>query len=134
MIAACPEYCKRPKLLQILAVVALIFGAASVFSGGQIIFGPEEKRLAAGDVVPFVLWFNFVAGFAYMAAAVGLFWRQKWGARLAVGIALATAPAATLPAVSRALERSSTSLASSSEYLSTPDRSAWPGRSCVTGS
>ncbi|MDH5748347.1 MAG: hypothetical protein OEY85_03455 [Rhodospirillales bacterium] len=91
MITACPGYCKSPKLLHVLAAVALIFGAASVFSGGQVLFGPEEKRLAAGNYVPFVVWFNFVAGFAYMAAAVGLFLRTKWGAYLSQAIAVATA-------------------------------------------
>ena len=91
MTITCPTICKSPKLLHVLAAVALIFGAASVFSGGQVIFGPEEKRLAAGAYVPFVVWFNFTAGFAYIVAAVGLFRRAKWGARLAIMIAAATA-------------------------------------------
>jgi hypothetical protein len=44
---------------------------------------------------------------------------------------LARVPAATRAAVSRAEARSSTSRASSSPYLSMPDRSAWPGRGLV---
>ncbi len=91
MFATCPAYCKSPKLLSILAVVGLVFGATSILSGGQILFGPEEKRIAAGDVVSFVLWFNFIAGFAYMAAAVGLYRRAGWGAYLAIIIAVSTA-------------------------------------------
>ncbi|MCK5445649.1 MAG: hypothetical protein KAI73_08500 [Rhodospirillaceae bacterium] len=91
MITTCQTICKSPKLLQVLAAVALIFGAVSVFSGGQVIFGPEEKRIAAGAYVPFVVWFNFLAGFAYMAAAVGLYRRAKWGAYLAMLIVAATA-------------------------------------------
>ncbi len=47
--------------------------------------------------------------------------------------ARATAPAATRAAVSRAEARSSTSRASSRSYLSIPARSAWPGRTRVTG-
>lgn len=91
MHTACPAFCKSPKFLHILGAVALIFGAATLFSGGQVLFGPEEKRIAAGAYVPFVLWFNFLAGFAYIAAAIGLFLRAKWGAVLAMLIAGATA-------------------------------------------
>jgi len=89
--ATCLKLCKSPRLLQVLSIVALIFGAATIMSGGQVIFGPEEKRIAAGAYVPFVVWFNFLAGFAYVTAAVGLFRRAKWGAYLAMAIAAATA-------------------------------------------
>ncbi len=41
--------------------------------------------------MPFVVWFNFLAGFAYVAVAVGLATRQTWAARLALMIAIATA-------------------------------------------
>ena len=58
--------------LRIAALVAVVFGIATVFSGGRVLFGPEAARVAAGAVVPFVLWFNFVAGFAYVLAGVGL--------------------------------------------------------------
>jgi hypothetical protein len=45
----------------------------------------------AGAVLPFVVWFNFAAGFAYLVAAV-LIWTGRDAARmLAVGIAVATA-------------------------------------------
>ncbi len=91
MNAACSKFCKSPRPLQVLSVVGLIFGAATIVSGGQVIFGPEEKRIAVGASVPFVVWFNFLAGFAYLAAAVGLFRRAKWGAYLAMAIAAATA-------------------------------------------
>ncbi len=47
--------------------------------------------------------------------------------------ALATEPAATCVAVWRALARSSALRTSSWPYLSTPARSAWPGRGRVTG-
>ena len=45
----------------------------------------------------------------------------------------ATAPSATRDAVSRALERSSTGLASSNPYLRMPVRSACPGRGLLSG-
>ncbi len=91
MASANPIFCKNPKVLTTLAVVALVFGGMTVFSGGMVLFGPEASRTAAGDYVPFVVWFNFLAGFAYMAAAVGLYFRAKWGASLAMAIAVASA-------------------------------------------
>jgi hypothetical protein len=36
------------------------------------LFGTEATRAAAGNAVPFVLWFNFLAGFAYILAGLGL--------------------------------------------------------------
>ena len=47
--------------------------------------------------------------------------------------ALASAPAATRAAVSRALARSSTLRASSKPYFCMPARSAWPGRGWCSG-
>ena len=44
-----------------------------------------------GAVVPFVLWFNFLAGFAYVAAGLGFWFRTDWATVLSIAIALATA-------------------------------------------
>jgi hypothetical protein len=41
-------------------------------------------------VVPFVLWFNFLAGFAYLGAAAGLARARRWAALLSLAIAAAT--------------------------------------------
>jgi hypothetical protein len=76
--------------LRIAAIIAVAFGALTVVSGGAALFGGPEARAAVGDAVPFVLWFNFLAGFAYVAAGIGLWLRQPWAARLALLIALAT--------------------------------------------
>jgi len=82
---------ERPAWALIAGPVALVFGALTVFSGGRVLFGPEAARLAAGNYVPFVLWFNFLAGFAYVAAGVGLSLWRRWAARLALALAIATA-------------------------------------------
>lgn len=77
--------------LRAAATVAVLFGIATVLSGARVLFGPEGARTAAGHVVPFVLWFNFLAGFAYVVAGIGL-WRFKPdAARLAAAIAALTA-------------------------------------------
>ncbi len=85
---------KTPKmqmLLKAAAVVAVLFGLLTLFSGGRTLFGGEAARVAAGAVVPFVLWFNFGAGFAYVACGIGLWARRRWSVPLAIAIALATA-------------------------------------------
>ncbi|MCK8463432.1 hypothetical protein MUY35_06170 [Aliiroseovarius sp. S1339] len=74
-----------------IAVLALIFGVMTVFSGGNVLFGPAEARDMAGNYIGFVVWFNFLAGFAYIAAAVGLWLGKGWAIRLAGLIAAATA-------------------------------------------
>lgn len=75
--------------LRIAAILAVVFGVLTVKAGGAVLAGGEAAR-AAGRVVPFVLWFNFLAGFAYVVAGVGLWFRRRWAAWLAVGLAAAT--------------------------------------------
>lgn len=74
-----------------IAAVALVFGLVTIVSGGKVLFGGEAAREAAGNYMPFVVGFNFIAGFAYVAAAVGLARGRLWAGRLALGIAAATA-------------------------------------------
>jgi hypothetical protein len=74
-----------------IASVALVFGLATIGSGGKVLFGGEMAREAAGNYMPFVVGFNFLAGFAYVIAALGLARGRLWAARLALGIAAATA-------------------------------------------
>lgn len=82
---------KRNVLVKGAAAVAVLFGVATVVSGGRTLFGGPEARQAAGAIVPFVLWFNFAAGFAYVVAGLGLWGRWRWSVPLAVAIAVATA-------------------------------------------
>mgnify|MGYP006337273743 CR=1 FL=1 len=82
---------RRDVLLSAAALVAVVFGLLSIASGGRVLFGDAAARQAAGATVSFVLWFNFVAGFAYVIAGAGLWMQQRWGAWLAIAIAVATA-------------------------------------------
>ena len=77
----------RSPVLTLAAAVAVIFGVLTVVSGGRALFGGADL----GAVVPFVLWFNFAAGFAYVLAGLGLWRGAPWAPVLAAGIALATA-------------------------------------------
>lgn len=74
-----------------MVLVAVGFGLLTLQSGGSVLFGSDAARRAAGDYVPFVVWFNFSAGFAYIAAGVGIWMRSAWGRWLAAAIAATTA-------------------------------------------
>lgn len=74
----------------IAAVVVTLFGLLTVLSGGRALFGGLVARAAVGDAVPFVLWFNFLASFAYVTAGIGLILQTNWAARLSIAILVAT--------------------------------------------
>jgi hypothetical protein len=81
---------RTPRWAAVLALVAIAFGAVTIVVGGKTLFGGVEVRGAAGNIVPFVLWFNFVAGFAYVIAGIGLLLWKPWAAHLSAAIAVAT--------------------------------------------
>lgn len=78
------------RAIRVAAIVAIIFGALTIISGGAALFGGSTTEALVGDAVPFVLWFNFGAGFAYIATGVGLFLKQPWAAHFSTAIVLAT--------------------------------------------
>ena len=80
---------QRSKGLGAMAVVAVIFGLLTIISGGRVLFDPAAGQ-AAGNYVGFVVWFNFIAGFAYVVAGAGLWRRLPWAVWLAGLIAAAT--------------------------------------------
>jgi hypothetical protein len=67
-----------------------LFGILTALSGGRALFGGEAARAADGNAVAFVLWFNFVAGFIYVLAGIGLLLWRRWAAQLSAVIAIAT--------------------------------------------
>ncbi|MCB1329754.1 MAG: hypothetical protein KDK28_10040 [Maritimibacter sp.] len=77
----------RPRFL---GAVSGLFGLATLAASANVLFGPDAVRALAGDIVPFIVWFNFIAGFAYLAAAIGLWSARPWAHRLAIVIAVAT--------------------------------------------
>ena len=80
----------RPISVWVVAVIALAFGLLTVKSGGSVLFIDGPDRVAAGNYTPFVLWFNFFAGFFYLLAAPGLFLQKIWSAWLSIAIVVAT--------------------------------------------
>jgi hypothetical protein len=80
----------RPRWLTAVSIFAILFGLMTLKEGGAVLFIDGAARRAAGNYVPFVLWFNFTAGFLYIAAGIGLWWMRPWSARLAVLITMLT--------------------------------------------
>ena len=82
---------KTPPIFKILAVVAIAFGALTVFSGGRALFGGAQAQAAVGNAVSFVLWFNFLAGFVYVVTGYGLWTARGWARWVAIVLAASTA-------------------------------------------
>ena len=81
---------KRPIWIWIATVIAVIFGIMTIKSGGSVLFIDGEARIAAGNYVEFVLWFNFLAGFVYIVTGLGLWMKKGWSTGLAIALAMAT--------------------------------------------
>ena len=77
---------KHDRLLRITGGVAIAFGLLTVVSGGTTLLGALEM----GAVVLFVLWFNTLAGLAYVVAGLGLWQGRRWAYPLSLAIFAAT--------------------------------------------
>ena len=74
----------------VITVVSVLFGLLTIKAGGSVLFIDGQDRQAAGNYVPFVVWFNFLAGFLYIIAGAGLWLQKRWAVWLSVFITLAT--------------------------------------------
>lgn len=77
--------------IRIAAGVAVAFGALTIVSGGWVLFGGTAAQEAAGNVVPFVLWFNFLSGFAYVLAGFGIAMGRRWAVAFSIALVAAIA-------------------------------------------
>jgi len=71
----------------VASIIAVVFGLLTIKSGGSVLFIDGLARKEAGNYVPFVVWFNFLMGFAYLTAGTGLFMRKTWAIWLSIFIA-----------------------------------------------
>ena len=75
------------KTHHIAGVAAIAFGLLTLISGGSALFGLVDM----GAVVAFVLWFNFLAGFAYVIGGLLLMTGHRLALPVALPILIATA-------------------------------------------
>ncbi|HLP66002.1 MAG TPA: hypothetical protein VK181_00630 [Rhizobium sp.] len=73
-----------------IGVFAVLFGVATLISGGNNILFLQSDAEPTERIVPFVLYFNFAAGFAYVAAGAAFILHRRWASTLAIAIATAT--------------------------------------------
>ena len=79
----------KNKMYMILAFVSILFGLVTLKTGGLTLF-TAEGRISAGNYVPFVLWFNFTAGFFYTLTGIGIYLEKPWSLLLAKILASST--------------------------------------------
>ena len=72
--------------LRIFSLIAIVFGFLTLKEGGTIIFDIGSARQTAGNFVPYVVWFNFLSGFFYIAAGIGLWTQKRWAASLSIAV------------------------------------------------
>ncbi len=70
-----------PATIKYLSYFAILFGILTVFSGGQNLFNPEVIK-TQGNIIPVILWFNFLAGFLYIVTGIGVLKRKRIALRL----------------------------------------------------
>ena len=73
-----------------MAIAAIVFGVVTVLTGGRALFGSLESRADFGNAVPFVLRFNFLAGFVYIVAGTGLLLCRRWAVYTSLFVAVST--------------------------------------------
>ncbi len=82
---------RRGTGLRMAGAAAAVFGVMTVVSGGTVLFGGDQLSRLAGNVVSFVLWFNFLASFAYVTTGIGLWFARGWARWMAIAILIGTA-------------------------------------------
>lgn len=73
---------KLNRSIQIIAIVAVVFGLMTIVSGGSVLFFTNTFQKQVGNFVPIVVWFNFFIGFAYVIVGCSLWSRKRfavWG-------------------------------------------------------
>lgn len=78
------------RILRFLGWMAILFGIATLISGGRAIVEMHGITHPTANIVPFVLFFNLAAGVPYIVTGAGLILQRPWAAKSAAAIALAT--------------------------------------------
>jgi hypothetical protein len=78
------------RIVNWMAIAAIVFGVLTVLTGSRALFGSLESRADFGNAVPFVLWFNFLAGFVYIVSGAGLLRCRHWAVYTSLFVAVST--------------------------------------------
>jgi len=78
------------RIVNWMAVAAIVFGGVTILTGSRALFGSLETRADFGNTVSFVLRFNFLAGFVYIVAGVGLLLRRRWAVYTSLFVSVST--------------------------------------------
>lgn len=73
-----------------IALLFVVFGFMTIISGSKALF-TEAGINSRGNIVPLVLWFNFIAGFFYLVAAVSTLKLKVCAKKLTIVLAISNA-------------------------------------------
>ena len=74
---------KEQSKYRIAAILAFILGLLSIKEGGSVLLGLSTK---AYTVLPWLVWYNVVLGFASVITGIGLWMKRAWGVKFAATI------------------------------------------------
>ncbi|WP_112323407.1 hypothetical protein [Oceanibium sediminis] len=77
---------KTGRISLVAGLFAIGFGLLTIASGGVTLLGGVDM----GRIVGFVLWFNTLAGLAYVVAGYAIWQRRQWAFALSLAIFAAT--------------------------------------------
>ena len=80
----------RSTEIRIISFFAIVFGAMTIKSAGLVLFTEGEFHQQAGNYLPLIVWFNFIAGFLYIIAGGGLWRFSQWSVWLSFFIVFST--------------------------------------------
>ncbi|MCP4294892.1 MAG: hypothetical protein GY786_04740 [Proteobacteria bacterium] len=69
---------RKTRGIKIASIGAIIFGLLTIISGGSVLFAGDTIQNLAGNYIGFVVWYNFVAGFFYVLAGMGMWIGSRW--------------------------------------------------------
>lgn len=74
---------KEQSKYRIAAILAFILGLLSIKEGGSVLLGLTTK---AYIILPWLVWYNVVLGFASVITGIGLWMKRAWGVKFAATI------------------------------------------------
>lgn len=77
---------KKATWINVLSIFIILFGLTTITAGGNAFF-TQSGRIAAGKIIPLVLWYNFIAGFFYILAGFAIYKQKSMAIRISMLLA-----------------------------------------------